>query len=141
MIAGSSIRRTKMNSQEFENIVKDLCAKTKTTKPIIAQYNLRKYSGWCSYKRKIKRWRISYHPKVLIKSPKYIYHLIAHEIGHIKAKGTREKKEFMAELFALRIIKRYCPKYFTLKFTKRIAGTRQRIYGRAFKKVLETIEK
>jgi len=130
-----------MISQQFENIVKDLCVKTKTTKPIIAQYRLKKYSGWCSYKKKIKRWRVSYHPGVLTENSKYIFHLIAHEVGHIEAKGAREQREFEAELFALRTIKKYYPKYFTLKFTKRIVETMQGVYNRAFKKVLKTIEK
>lgn len=127
----------------FENIIKDICSKTKTTIPIIRQYKLRHYTAWCSYKEKIKKYRISYNPERLLKySNKDIVMIAVHEVGHIRTFAyDRENSEYKAQLFALKNVKKYYPKYFTLKFVKDTIKKNSNWYHKAFKRVLKSWKK
>lgn len=124
-------------------IVKDVCSKTKASMPIVKPYKLRKYGAWCSYKPKLDRWTISYDLKTLNGfSDKEVVMLAVHEVGHIKTwhSSDRELCEYKAELFALRTVKKYYPKYFTLNLTKAGIKRNRKWYGSAFRRVLKTWE-
>ena len=122
----------------FESIVRDICAKTRTKVPTVVPYKLRIYTAWYNGDN-----RISYHPiKVICRGSKYLLHIAAHEVGHVRCKERdRTTGEYKAELFALKTIKKHYPKYFTLKFTKETIKENKKWYGKAFKRALREFER
>lgn len=124
----------------FEHIVKDICSKTKTSIPIIKSYKLRHYTAWCSYKEELGKYRISYNSERFNEySNKSIVMIAVHEVGHIRTfASNREDCEYKAELFALKNVKKYYPKYFSLKFTKDTIKQNKKWYTKAFKRTLKT---
>ncbi len=127
----------------FETTIKEICKKTKTKLPLIIPHKLKHYTAWCSYKLKLKNYRISYHPdRILNCENKKIIYIAIHEVGHTKTKiSNREKSEYIAELFALRNIKKYYPKYYTFKYTKEMINQNIKWYSEAFKKVIKKIKR
>lgn len=125
----------------FKKIVEEICRKTRTEIPIVVSYKLKYYSAWCSYKEEFSRWRISYHPeRISLITYKQLLHIVAHEIGHIRASsGDRKRREYKAELFALKTVKKYYPKYFSVSFTKAMIKNpvNEKYYRELFKKALK----
>ena len=120
---------------KFESIIKDICAKTRTKVPKVVPYKLRIYTAWCNGDR------ISYHPKRISKyTYQHLLFIAAHELGHIRCPGrTRPIREYKAELFALKTIKKHYPKYFTLTFTKATIQdpVNEKFYREPFKRALK----
>jgi len=125
--------------KNFEEIIKDVCAKTRTKIPKVMPYKLRIYTAWCNGDR------ISYHPIRISKlNYKGLLHIVAHELGHIRCcGGDRATREYKAELFALKITKKHYSKYFTLAYTKAMIKNppNEKYYVEPYKKALRDFKK
>ena len=78
-----------------------------------------KYHGWIEHYKNNENTILTINIKSLIKNPLDLQGFIFHELGHIKYKTwkyntTKDKikSEIIAEKFALRSLKRYCPKQY-----------------------------
>jgi len=123
----------------FISIIILICKYEKIKRPIVKPYKLRKYTAWCSWKKKLNNYTISYHPDYLADcNTKEIVEIAAHELGHVKYMHSKRLiSEYKAQLFALKTIYKYFRTDFSLKWTKKVIKSNKRWYGEAFKRALE----
>jgi len=88
---------------------------------------------------------IRYNEKLIQKMPiPDIIHAVFHEIGHIKTKGKNLiEREYNAEKFALKNLKKYFPKYYSnaIKYIEHICKYQDKVYAQAFNKLLKEVKK
>ena len=140
-----------MNRQKyFIKIVCKLCGKLKIKSPLLKLDNrLGKYCSSvtvCEHKKtKEKRFIMKYNMTVIEKLDRFeIIHLILHELGHIKTDAkTITEREYKAERFALKAIKKHYPKQYkrTLRFIEWYVSDNKEVYGKAFKRLLLEVSK
>jgi len=103
----------KNNEEQFKTLASYWCGKLDTPFPIFKRMNKKsKFLGAVSQVNK-NNFYFHYNFRVI----KYIdfgelIMFILHEIGHVKnrIKGSYVKKEYLAETFALKLMKKYFPK-------------------------------
>jgi len=78
--------------------------------------NRMKWNGCVGYDRENRIITITINIKSLIENPQEMQEFIFHELGHIKYRTwnwkNKMKSEYLAEKFALKNIKKYCPKQY-----------------------------
>ena len=133
----------------FQDKVLELSGKLKIKRPYIRQDN--RLGGYIASLEsgvhvitEKKHHFLTYNGKILKKlSKQMIIHSILHEFGHIKtdAKSIIER-EYKAEKFALKAIKKYFPKYYnpSIKYIKQFINSGIKIYDKAFSKLVKEID-
>jgi len=132
----------------FENQILELSGLLKIRIPYIKQDN--RLGGYIAsicegvhIKTGYKTHFLTYNAKIINKLSKWmIIHSILHEFGHIKTNARVEwEREYKAEKFALKAIKKYFPKYYkrSVNYIKRYIGSDMKIYDKAFTKLLTDI--
>jgi len=123
-----------INSKLFEMVITFLCRREHVKNPGAKPYKLKVYTTWAGEP-------IKYNPEKLEKL-NYVSVIViaAHELGHhVKSRGSRTNREYLAEKFAIKMIKKYWPQHYkkALRFTKKTADKNLRWYTEAFTRVLE----
>ena len=91
--------------------------KLKLSPIYLKQNNRMKWSGFISYNNNLKHYLFEINFKNLLKKHKILSHFIFHEFGHIYYNTPIKYKnevtsEYLAEKYALKMIKKYCPKLY-----------------------------
>lgn len=137
------------NIQYFLNKILEISKKTRTTSPVVRKdnrlgknYVAEVFSG-IHTKTGRKTYFMRYNEKVIknMSKPDMI-HAVCHELGHIKTSGkNRKEREYRAERFALKIIKKYYPRHYSraIAYVKKAQYFMDNVYSNAFKKILKKI--
>lgn len=134
----------------FESQIIEICKNTRTMRPVLAKdnrlgnnYVAEVYS--CIHTKSGRRkYFMRYNKKIIDKMPlPDIYHAICHELGHIRTSGNhRKEREYKAEKFALKVIKKYRPRYYkrAIAYVKSAQYFRDNIYAQAYAKLIKEIK-
>lgn len=131
----------------FTDVVDKLCGKLKILKPTVYKDNrLKDYVacvGGCACKD-CGNVILRYNSKRINKLEKWeLIYTALHEIGHIKTDAkTRMEREYKAEKFTHKAIKKYYPKYYrrVLGYTIWVVEHERGVYKRAYNKLLEEMK-
>ncbi len=137
-----------MNREKFFiDVVDKLCGKLKIKKPTVCRDNRLK-GGYvacvqpCAC-RTCNNMLLRYNAKRIRRMEKWeLIYTALHELGHVKTDGeTREIREYKAERFAHKAIKKYYPRYYrrVLRYTLWVAERERGVYKRAYDKVLKEL--
>ncbi len=131
----------------FIDVVNKLCGKLKILKPNIYRDNrLKEYVASvesCSCKE-CENVILRYNSKRIKSLDKWeLIYTALHELGHIKTDApTRVEREYKAEKFAHKAIKKYYPKYYrrVLRYTLWVTEHERGVYRRAYDRLLKEMK-
>lgn len=143
MVKGRIVDKEKF----FIDVVNKLCGKLKILKPTIYRDNrLQTYVasvGGCSC-LECQNMILRYNSKRIKRMDKWeIIYTALHELGHVKTDAkTREEREYKAEKFAHKAIKKYYPRYYrkVLRYTLWVAEHERGVYKRAYDRLLKEMK-
>lgn len=140
----------RLTEQNFQNLVSYWVGRLNLPLPLFRRDNRIKYVAYINYCENCKVFNFVYNFDILKDYDQaQIANVIFHELGHIKyykksQNLAEEKKEYIAEKFALNCIKKYYPDYLKkiIKFTKEFLNDEDwckefPIYVKAFKRIKE----
>lgn len=135
------------NEKFFIDVINKLCGKLKIRKPDIQRDN--RLQGYvasvqqCACKD-CDEVILKYNSKRINALEKWeIIYTALHELGHVKTDApTRVEREYKAEKFAHKAIKKYYPKYYRniLRYTLHVAECERGVYKKAYDKVLKEMD-
>jgi len=135
-----------MQSKEkfFIDLVNKLCSKLKIKKPSIYADKLKAGYVACVQSCECNHCNnmiLRYDAKRIKEMDNWeLIYIVLHELGHLKTDGeTRIEREYKAEKFAHKAIKKYYPKYYrkVLSYTLKVVDCERGTYRKAYDKVLK----
>ncbi len=129
----------------FKDVIDKLCGKLKILKPIIRRDDrLQTYVASVSGCAECRDMILRYNGKRIKKMEKWeIIYTALHELGHVKTDApTRVEREYKAEKFAHKAIKKYYSKYYrrVVGYTIWVSQNEIGVYREAYDRLLKEMK-